>query len=78
MSKPSMSSFLALSAGRAPWTPVQVARLNEFQHDDEFHAFTCRNRDPETPDRGEGDFGILVATTQGWVCRDCDYTQDWV
>src|SRR5262245_6977157 len=37
------------------------------------HPFTC-------PDRGthpelEGDKGILVPTTRGWICPFCAYTQ---
>jgi hypothetical protein len=24
-----------------------------------------------------GDLGVLIATTQGWVCPHCAYRQDW-
>lgn len=51
----------------APWDVVVVARLNAFQKRGGMHPFTCGN---DTRD-------ILVATTEGWVCRNCDYTQDW-
>lgn len=53
---------------RAPFTPQQVAHLNEFQQCPRVHPFTCggcSNRDG------------LVATVDGWICPDCDYMQDW-
>ena len=59
-----------------PWTDEQVIALNTFQQADQFHPFTCANR-------GDGkhiytsDYGILIATTDGWGCPSCDYTQDW-
>lgn len=53
---------------KAPWTEEQVANLNTYQESGIFHPYTCgkdsRHRD-------------LVATTDGWVCLDCDYKQDW-
>ncbi len=63
---------------KAPWTPEQVAALNRWQQSDFIHPFTCGNRSRETHQTiTNGDFGVLVATANGWVCPDCDYTQDW-
>lgn len=56
---------------RTPWTPAQVSRLNRWQTSGIFHPFTCGKRDGH-----EGE-GILTATINGWVCQECDYTQDW-
>lgn len=59
----------------APWTPAEVEALARWQAG-WFHPFTC-------PARGDGahhtttDLGVLVATTGGWTCPDCDYTQGW-
>jgi hypothetical protein len=52
----------------APFTPTEVATLNEFQQSGIWHAFTCRN---------EQCGRVLVATEAGWVCPGCSYTQDW-
>jgi hypothetical protein len=52
---------------RAPWTPTQIDALERFQHQEGVHPFTC----PEHSD------SELVATHRGWICRYCDYTQDW-
>jgi hypothetical protein len=51
-----------------PFTPDQVEWLNRFQNDGRFHPFTCGC---------DGCRSVLVATEEGWVCPDCDYTQDW-
>ncbi len=66
-----------------PWTAEEVDNLNDFQWAGHMHPFTC-------PDRGDGkhrthdeqgerypDRGMLVATPNGRICRDCDYTQTW-
>jgi hypothetical protein len=58
---------------KAPWSLEQTQHLNDFQHASLYHPFTCRNR-------GDGEHegeGLLRATTDGWVCPSCDYTQDW-
>lgn len=52
----------------APFTPDQVKSLNEFQQNGYWHLFTCGN------DSLHKD---LRATEQGWVCDDCNYTQNW-
>lgn len=59
----------------APFTPRQVVNLWHFQSSDDVHPFTCRQRGdhPEL----NGDKGVLIPTTRGWICQFCDYTQDW-
>ena len=52
----------------APWSQDQVDSLNAYQESSAFHPFTCGACD----DR-EG----LTATTEGWRCKSCDYTQNW-
>jgi len=60
---------------RAPWTPAQVATLNEFQRRGGVHPFTCGgDHAPGSP--------VLVAREDGWHCpqpygEPCDYRQDW-
>lgn len=65
----------------APWTNEQVAALNEYQRSGRMHPFTCGNRGAEghrcDPEWGGGDKGVLRATAAGWICPDCDYTQNW-
>lgn len=52
----------------APFTPEQVESLNGFQKCGCVHPFTCGG------DKCRSD---LVATEEGWVCPNCDYTQNW-
>lgn len=54
---------------KAPFTPAQVEALNKWQKNGNVHPFTCGNDH-------EGDRN-LVATTEGWKCPSCDYTQNW-
>jgi len=67
---------------KQPWTQEQVDRLNAYQHSGRFHPFTCGNdRGDEAhrsyaEERGE-DWGLLIATPEGWKCPVCDYRQDW-
>lgn len=63
---------------RAPWSEEQVRNLNEFQEANYVHPFTCARR-TETLHRVRPgrDMGQLIATPDGWICPDCDYTQDW-
>lgn len=55
----------------APFTPEQVEGLNRFQTEAPMHPFTCRNRGDHESE------GVLTATVEGWVCGECDYTQNW-
>lgn len=55
---------------KAPWTPEQIASLNDFQDSGCFHPYTCF------------DGHDLVATESGWTCPACEaegkkYHQDW-
>ncbi len=66
-----------MSKHKAPWTEAEVASLNEYQKDGLFHPFTCANRGDGLHHETHNQMGLLMATTDGWVCQDCDYTQDW-
>lgn len=61
----------------APWTPEEVAALNRYQSNVMYHPYTCGNRGDSGHKQWGNDTGTLLATEDGWVCRDCDYTQDW-
>lgn len=61
----------------APWTKSQVDTLNAYQRNKYFHPYTCSNRGDSEHKFANGDYGVLVATENGWVCPDCGYTQDW-
>ena len=52
---------------KAPFTPAQVESLNAYQQQSRLHPYTC----------GRCADAVLVATAGGWVCRQCDYKQDW-
>jgi hypothetical protein len=52
----------------APFTDEQVRALNEYQHSGLFHEYTCGN---------DSRHRVLVASTEGWSCPDCTYTQNW-
>lgn len=60
----------------APFSPAEVVALNAYQVAGRMHPFTCANRS-DSPHRETTDRGVLVATEAGWICPDCDYTQDW-
>jgi hypothetical protein len=55
----------------APFTPEQVKALNNYQHLQRFHPFTCINQHDSEAER------ILVADADGWHCPTCDYRQAW-
>lgn len=50
---------------KTPWTPEQVEILYNRQACTLWHEYTCWCG------------AVLDPTEQGWVCPDCDYTQDW-
>lgn len=69
-----------MDAKVAPWSTDEVASLNEYQLSGAFHPFTCgpcRDTLDVREDDGSWNDRLLVATTAGWVCPTCDYTQDW-
>ena len=51
-----------------PWTDKQIAILKAWQQNDKVHPYTCGNDSNHSP---------LIPTVAGWICKDCDYTQDW-
>ncbi len=55
----------------------EVVALEESQRSVNHHPFTCANRGDGNHREIDGDLGILVPTVRGWICRFCDYTQDW-
>lgn len=62
---------------KAPWSIEQVEFLNNWQKNPRFHPYTCVYRGDGNHNMYDGDLGSLLATENGWVCRDCDYTQLW-
>lgn len=52
----------------APWDETEVALLNQYQKDERFHPFTCGTNSKHP---------VLVATSDGWICEACGYTQNW-
>jgi len=62
---------------QAPWTEEQVAALERWQASGVVHPFTCVNRGDGKHSNEGGDLGILTPTPTGWICRSCDYRQDW-
>lgn len=68
----------------APWTCEQVATLNRYQREAPMHPFTCGSNNrmdaahtAHQKESGDRDYGLLVATPDGWACPACDYTQTW-
>ena len=49
----------------APFTREQVDYLNAWQKAGYRHPYTCTCGTD------------LVATTRGWICKYCNYTQTW-
>jgi hypothetical protein len=52
----------------SPWSDEEVKSLNECQQFGYCHSFTCG---------GENCNNNLIATNNGWMCKNCDYTQNW-
>lgn len=59
------------------FTPDEVENLAHNQTSGAVHPFTCPNRGDGNHRDAYGDLGALVASTRGWICPFCDYTQDW-
>jgi hypothetical protein len=53
----------------APFTPEQVAHINDFQASGYMHPFTCPNAHTERN---------LIAEEAGLRCPSCGYRQGWV
>jgi rubredoxin len=67
----------------APFSEEQVAALNTYQRSGRSHPFTCagtRMDDAHAAykeQHGDPDWGLLVATPEGWLCPVCGYRQTW-
>lgn len=48
-----------------PWNKEQVKNLIERQSIGHLHEYNCKCGKP------------LIPTKKGWVCGECDYTQNW-
>jgi hypothetical protein len=72
-----MSEGGSVTIIHAPFPPEVVEALNRYQQAGQWHPFTCRRRNESPHGWRWGDKGTLRATEAGWVCDDCDYTQDW-
>ena len=66
------------------WDQETIEKLNDYQRNGHFHPYTCGsgNRGDEAhrkyaDEYKDPDWGLLVATENGWKCPVCDYTQDW-
>jgi hypothetical protein len=73
------------------WTQEQVDKLNAYQNDNIVHPCTCnanssncfRKKAYELREKGQHveynneNEGVLIATTQGWVCSCGNYKQTW-
>lgn len=68
---------IAGGEGGKTFPAADVAQLAKYQLAGRFHPFTCPNRGDGKHANAYGDIGALVATTRGWICPFCDYTQDW-
>lgn len=57
-----------MTDSHAPWTPLQVSHLNEFQQTGFIHPLTCGCPHPNR---------TLIATSDGLVCPNgrCQWTQ---
>jgi hypothetical protein len=51
----------------APFTPIEVVALNEFQRSGIWHAFTCRDEQCRRE---------LFAAEARWICLGCSYMPD--
>lgn len=74
--------IMALKRIEAPWSQAMVDHLNAYQKVGLFHPYTCggERMDQAHQDyayQHEGDYGQMIATTDGWVCPVCDYRQTW-
>lgn len=62
-------------------TSEHIAQLNAGQQDRRFHPLTCGGNRGDDAHRayalehGDRDWGLLVATADGWACPVCDYRQ---
>lgn len=74
-----MTTTNSASSLEAPFENDAVFNLNTFQTHTSGgfvgHPYTCANRSDGMHGEEGGDLGVLIATTDGWVCPHCSYTQ---
>ncbi len=62
----------------------QLRALNQSQRSGRFHPLTCGGSRSDSAHRvyaaahNDPDYGVLVATDEGWKCPVCGYSQSWV
>lgn len=71
---------------KAPFTEEEVKKLNAYQKSGTFHAFTCIGQPYVPKKHGVAversrkacpNDGMLIATSEGWVCPCGKCTQTW-
>lgn len=64
---------------KAPFTDEQVKKLNEYQNCEWVHPFTCCSDEnsPNCQRAAKTSEGLLLATTDGWICPCGQYKQNW-
>lgn len=66
---------------KAPFSEEQVKSLNAHQNNSQLHPYTCNREFDECEVRmNPNDYtknGILIATTEGWICPCGKYKQGW-
>lgn len=66
-----------------PWADEIIEALNTFQRKASYHPYTCGGDRMDATHRvikesfNLPDYGLLVATKDGWICPACNYTQKW-
>jgi hypothetical protein len=68
------------------WSDQTVEQLNQRQQDPKYHPYTCGTDDFGTwltCNNWAGEEhrvffrSEFIATSTGWICPRCNYTQDW-
>lgn len=63
------------------FTPEKVKELNERQKNGMLHPYTCDRKAKECETnkipRDCSKDGVLIATTEGWICPCGKYKQNW-
>lgn len=57
---------------QAPFNENQIKNLERYQRLGYVHPFTCPQNSTHISD------GILLPTTNGMICIECGYIQNWV
>lgn len=62
---------------KTPWTDHEAYLLNQIQKDRNIHPYTCDRKSPKCETKTSNKDGILIATTNGWICPCGEYKQTW-